>query len=304
MAFGDDYGKTMPIIYHYCDATAFLSIVGQRKLRLCSTAKMNDSSEGSVVESAVKSRLNNQKGRTLSTEIELFIQALKDEIYACCFSGEKDSTVQWMSYADSGKGFAIGFDTSEILSIYPDKSTSMTPDEYLKGDASKLHETNGIRLSQVIYFNSANRSRIMQIVGDKLKHENVKGDDKDDFHYRIAQTIAWFDTITKDDGFNREVEYRLTHTPESLTLDQILDTTGTELLRSSILGVLHWRASRYGLAPYYEFAFPVKAVKEIWIGPRNPDHPNVSAQHLIKQYCARQGIGHALVQVSRSPYRG
>jgi hypothetical protein len=33
-------------------------------------------------------------------------------------------------------------------------------------------------------------------------------------------------------------------------------------------------------APYYEFSFPREAVTEIWIGPRNPDHPNVSGQHL------------------------
>lgn len=309
----------MPTIYHYCDANAFLSIVKNKRLWLGSTTKMNDVKEGAVVETALRHRLS----RPLDTltlkeidpyikavkdeifkEIEPYIKVVKDEIYACCFSTEGDSTVQWMSYADSGKGFAIGFNAERLLSEYPDNSSIETLESYFKGDTKKLRETNKIKLGPIIYFTDKNRSKIMQLISNQLKKIDAAKGENDLHYYTIAQTTAWFDSITKDAGFSHEDEYRLTHTPEGLTVSQMLDTSNDEPLRASDLDPLLWRASRYGLAPYYEFCFPPDAIKEIWIGPRNPDHPNISAQHLVKQFCVRNEIEHAHVLSSKSPYRG
>ncbi|MBB5465243.1 hypothetical protein HDG32_001347 [Paraburkholderia sp. CI2] len=294
----------MPTIYHYCDANALLSIVKNKKLWLSSTTKMNDVKEGSVVETALRYRLSRPMDKLTLEEIDPYIKVVKDEIYACCFSSEGDSTVQWMSYADSGKGFAIGFDTGRLLSQYPDSSSIETFESYFKDNTKKLRETNKIKLSPVIYFTDKNRSKIMQLISNLLKKIGATEDENELHYYTIAQTTAWFDSITKDAGFSHEVEYRLTHTPEGLTLAQMIDTSNYEPLRASDLDPLLWRASRYGLAPYYEFCFPPDAIKEILIGPRNPDHPNVSAQHLVKQFCVRNEIPHAHVQNSKSPYRG
>jgi len=105
----------MPIIYHYCDANAFMSIVENLKLRLSSTSKMNDLNEGSVTEKYLVSLLKEGDREASIEELRAHIEMAKDEMYACCFSRDPDSTVQWMAYANEGKGFAIGFDVDSLL---------------------------------------------------------------------------------------------------------------------------------------------------------------------------------------------
>jgi hypothetical protein len=80
--------------------------------------------------------------------------------------------------------------------------------------------------------------------------------------------------------------------------------SGDGLVRKSILDPLCWRASRFGLTPFYELSFPAAAIAEVWVGPRNVDHPNLSAQHLLTRYSARNGTEHARLYFSKSAYRG
>ena len=291
----------MTILYHYCDANAFLSIVRNKKLWLCSTNKMNDLNEGSVVERELRRRMEGRYDSLSCQSVQVGIDVFRNETYACCFSGKADSTVQWMTYADEGKGFAIGFDSRVLLDRYYDYAKQFDADDYFRM-AESSREENCFSLGPVLYFGRDSKERIMNALLGVLDEIGPKGSDTDLRLFGVSTMAAQFDAVVKDEAFSHENEFRLTHTPEGVTVLSLLGENARK--RESRLGEVRWRTTRYGLAPYYEFAFDPGAIEEIWIGPRNPDHVNVSAQHLLSMFCVENDIPEARIEMSKSPYRG
>jgi hypothetical protein len=129
------------MIYHYCDAAAFISIVTNKKLWLTNTRKMNDHSEGAIIERAILKWLRedqerNDPPRYADNAASLIEEALaqnRPELYACCFSRERDSTTQWLNYADRGRGFAIGFreDLLHTNTLVPWNHSSFEGEKYV-----------------------------------------------------------------------------------------------------------------------------------------------------------------------------
>ncbi|BAO93114.1 DUF2971 domain-containing protein [Caballeronia cordobensis] len=299
----------MTILYHYCNAETLIKIIQSKMLWLSSTSKMNDLNEGSVVEKRLL-RLTNER---LSTESHEFlvrtIDMLKDESYACCFSSKPDLAVQWMAYADAGRGFSIGFDSEKLLAV-DDRLREMTRDDYFAESRARVIQGD-IKLGPVVYFDNDAEQRIVAALNrilrifdaDVLQGQAVMQLRSVDNEILLsaALTCIWLDAVTKDEAFEHEKEYRLFHVPPVLPLER---TIAGERLRESVLDPLRWRASRFGLAPFYEYKFNLDAISEIWVGPRNPDHPNVGAQHLIEMFLAHSGMTDVEVKMSTSPYRG
>jgi hypothetical protein len=291
----------MTILYHYCDASAFLSIVRNRRLWLSSTFKMNDLNEGSVVEGELLRRMEHEYDASSRENTLAAIEVFKDESYACCFSSQADSTVQWMTYADEGKGFAIGFDSRKLMNLYSDRAKQFNVEDCFQM-AESLREENCFSLGPVVYFGHESKERIMDLLLIELDVIRPMGNSIDLFLFGFARKVAQFDAVVKDEAFSHEREFRLTHTPEGVSIRTLVGENSTK--RESVLGQLSWRASRYGLAPYYEFEFNTDAIEEVWVGPRNPDHANVSARHLLSTYCVENGISAVRIEMSKSPYRG
>lgn len=109
------------LIYHYCDATALLSILNSRKVWATSTKYLNDTTEllaltGNFKDHADRHR-GTEAGDALSDIIDFYsissartqTQTIGMDRFACCFSANGDLLSQWRAYGNNGRGYAIGF---------------------------------------------------------------------------------------------------------------------------------------------------------------------------------------------------
>ena len=120
--------KPSDILYHYCSPDAFLSIIQNKTLRFSDANLLNDSREVhwgySIFEEAATRFLGRKNIPEKTPEIPRDFFDHVDKIWATwgyhtahyisCFSHAGDSLNQWRSYADDGRGFAIGFKRSEL----------------------------------------------------------------------------------------------------------------------------------------------------------------------------------------------
>lgn len=284
-------------IYHYCDVTSFMSIVSKKALWLNSIRKMNDHSEGLVIERAVTQHLRQiaDSGKVSHSFVNSVMNVLsfnRPDLYSCCFSEERDSTAQWMNYADSGRGFAIGFEPSALWSNrvqgYPfaDK-VLFSPDR-----ASQIHAMR-MALTPILYCDET----VMPGILNLLEQETRRSQDTQASINSVAWGTQYFGAVAKDKSFRHEQEWRLLYAP-----DVTIATDGAQYV-TGFLQRMEWRASRYGLTPYFPYTFDPVAIREIWIGPGNPEKSDPSSRHLIKRFLEAHGLHHVEVIESQSPYR-
>jgi len=119
------------VLYHYCSATGFEEIVKSRKSRFSDINMMNDADEVRwgyrVFERAARElmKLSTTKATLAGLTREFFDRV--DQIIAsiqlivhpfvASFSREPDLLGQWREYADSGRGFSIGFDAQALKNM-------------------------------------------------------------------------------------------------------------------------------------------------------------------------------------------
>jgi hypothetical protein len=134
------------VVYHYCSAETLRAILESKSLRFTDINMLNDSMEVQWGYSAFEeaaTRLIRRIG--LSDKIPEMPVAFFDSVdeiiakiefiahpFVSCFSFEGDSLEQWRSYADDGRGFAIGFRASglqqlqvAVLSVEYDRETQI-----------------------------------------------------------------------------------------------------------------------------------------------------------------------------------
>lgn len=119
-------GKTSDkIYYHYCSVDTFYNILQTDTIRFGNPLNMNDSAEVVWLLGIVKEFVSKKGVYTSLLEswnlIENISRTLVQELdcpYIFCLSKEKDVLSQWRSYANDGKGVAIGFDVDFIEKNY------------------------------------------------------------------------------------------------------------------------------------------------------------------------------------------
>jgi hypothetical protein len=122
-----------PIIYHYTDDAGLKGILESGTLRLTDIHNLNDPSElkhgfFSAIE-IVKSLLqqaNSLRQRFVNRFEDFGINGGIQETTHCfvlCFSSDGDDLGQWRSYADNGRGYALGFDTKSIERAFEKTAT-------------------------------------------------------------------------------------------------------------------------------------------------------------------------------------
>lgn len=119
------------VVYHYCSAETLRAILESKNLRFTDINMLNDSYETrwgySAFEEAA-TRLIKRIG--LSEKVPAipfdFFGSVDEVIsriqtiahpFVSCFSLDGDSLEQWRSYADDGRGFAIGFRVSKLQQL-------------------------------------------------------------------------------------------------------------------------------------------------------------------------------------------
>jgi len=107
------------MIYHYCDANAFQSIIKTKQVWLTDITKLNDTSEYDSGFDIVMEVLE-EKGILdphALQDITAYSSNDDNHILIGCFSKEGDSGTQWRLYADDSRGLSIGFDENDIANF-------------------------------------------------------------------------------------------------------------------------------------------------------------------------------------------
>jgi hypothetical protein len=237
------------ILYHYCGASGFKGIIESKALWLSKSSMMNDYMEyrwmvGKACE-RVKQRRNSVNGKI----VDKMLAGLKksDAPYISCFSCEPDLLSQWRAYSDDGTGYAIGFSYRGVKKALP-------------------FGYYDISLEKVEYDEKRQQEWLCRIVHDDFL-KSVKGT-----HFKSPELVSgWTSalirsaaTYFKNPGFREEKEWRIVYTRPLISLDEIpYDDRENSLLK------LLFRVSGPRIVPYYTLPFPVDAITEIRLGPKN-----------------------------------
>ena len=116
--------KNNKICYHYCSVDTFYNILQPGTIRFGNPLNMNDSAEiiwllEMVKDFVLKRGVYNSilEGWNLIENISRTLLQEMDCPYIFCLSKDKDVLSQWRSYANDGKGVAIGFNVDFIVSV-------------------------------------------------------------------------------------------------------------------------------------------------------------------------------------------
>lgn len=267
---------------------------------------MNDFSEGMLIERALNEKLNLRKNieddeRGSPMRATASLKENRPEFYACCFSTERDSTTHWLNYADGGRGFSIGFEAKSLWQnrLQPHNHSIWEGNTYVVPVNTSVNPEERLALTPLLYADSKMVDEIVgplsQAVGLPLRPE--KQDE-------LAHTISFYNAISKDHAFRHEREWRLIYAPT--IVPPFPPPSGAQIGRPIIHGHLEplmWRAGPYGITPYFEFGFKAESIKEIWIGPKNPEHQDKVARHLLIDLLHLNGFWSVTTRESKAPYR-
>ncbi len=114
---------TPDIIYHYTNYEGLRGILEKQDLWVSNIFRMNDPSELTYGLQTLYETLETEikgNGTAWDRFLSDFRNTLRDRIedigvhLICCFSGNGDELGQWRAYADDGRGYCVGFDSSAL----------------------------------------------------------------------------------------------------------------------------------------------------------------------------------------------
>lgn len=271
------------VVYHYCDAATALKILQGAKLWATHVSYLNDSSEHSYGINLIRQLVSRYLAENPSDRVAEIVLKRFDELpnwpyYVTSFSVSPDKLSQWRSYADDGRGYAIGFRAW--------------------GSGSNIDGPFERVSSPVVYGESGLRDSVQTLLNTyaSFKHtwQVVPSNDLKDFSFQSSADFVFDKLIDlailrKHIGFEEENEWRWfsSYKLETPTLDCIEDQTTeestqpndeSESIFTSVLNELKldfqerakYRSGRFGKTPYIELDFSASkwCVQEVMLGPR------------------------------------
>lgn len=273
------------ILYHYCDAKAFLAICTNKKMRFSDLFSMNDFMEmhwGYSVWEQVADEIFDEIGQEFLDAIQEIIHStgFHGLLVASCFSLDGDVLSQWRAYTDDGQGYAIGFDAN-ILAELP------------------------IRPLKVLYDKAAQVQELKKVV--LALHESEKSEeDKFGLEFRTLCRVLSFDLAAyKNPAFVEEAEVRLVHVLDferSNDFLKLVDAGGHAFGKDIGGEPVQFRMRNNLPVPFIELDFTndsaVNPIKEVIIGPKND-----VLLSTISVFLETSGIDSVKVRNSAASYR-
>jgi len=284
----------MAILYHYCSAGTFHSIVDKRAIWLSSLSMSNDSMEGKLAlrvlaQMAKDEGIEDRLMEDLSTALEMYEQFA--EGLGICLSEDGDLLSQWRGYAGDATGFAIGFDSDYLRELV------------LHISEQKEHM---LLVSQVIYDPAAQADRLKPLYAKFKKamsdgafesptnwlaqygteaSQNAYHEQKMKARSALAMSLSGILEplfLLKTSAFREEREWRIV----------AIAATHTECL---------FRASGDKIVPYREYELATlsrDSIVQVMLGPKNP-----TPKKVVEAFLESKGFGNISVQQSKATYR-
>lgn len=296
-----DFEQDQPeegLLYHYCDAVAFESIIRTNKLWLAPFRHSNDSEEGiraerMLVRLASKYGLGDDEVAEFREELDSLSKVY--DCYGLCLSRRGDLLSQWRGYAADGTGFSIGFRPTALQAL-PHFTAEDMPATEVRGPV--LHEVVYEEDKQVQeltpWFESMKdhikdghrpppQQRLMELAGSSALPKYMQAQLK----LHTTLTDNW-DRLyrVKSSAFHEEEEWRIV-----LSAFQ----------HGSV--PFKYRVSRNMTIPYLEYALPDRAlvhspISHVYLGPKNRT-PRFIVQMMLNQF----GLDEVTVASSEASYR-
>ncbi|MFZ3351214.1 MAG: DUF2971 domain-containing protein [Xanthobacteraceae bacterium] len=248
-----------PMVYHYTNDAGLRGIIESGKLWFSDIFGLNDPSElrhglAAAID-ALKSRSSDERPEiaTFASCLERFdldggIEAAA-HFFICSFSGDGDDLGQWRAYADNGRGFALGFETSSLEDCFcrrngkPIPQHSTFPVTYDDGELTRIQTAFADLVDPLISFPRRVRLRssvMHRYMSDLLVYHSMN----------VIRAVMFF----KHEGYRNETEYRF---------QQLFryDRSAPDVL---------YRQRPYSMVRYREFDWRTAAgasLKEIIVGP-------------------------------------
>lgn len=199
------------IVWHYCSGSAFGKIIESKCIHLSDSRFTNDGLELNyaskliigVVEAKCPGALPGEELRSPNESLPLI----------ACFSAEDDMLSQWRSYADDGRGFALGFSVNSMSKLMGEtrssksKMTSMST----RTDGREVHFIG--RSFGPIKYRRDEQDRLIQ----KLCDTFLASDDEREIKARwLRAELIGLSPFLKHPGFREEKEWRVVDSQLSL----------------------------------------------------------------------------------------
>ncbi|MGQ0555959.1 MAG: DUF2971 domain-containing protein [Nitrospiraceae bacterium] len=195
------------------------------------------------------------------------------------FSSNGDVLSQWRVYGMDGDGFAIGFRSQAFQATLGVPMTSAVPE-------------HTVGFLKVHYDDEMLKTTIAAI----FDHHTSAGQDGNNI-IECSLKLRALAFSFKNPAFREEDEWRLCYSPIITT-----DVDKHDLEIEGMLRELRFRASRYGVLPYFQMPFVDNAredaIAEIVVGPKN-----LSNDNLLKMLLLSLGYRNASVRRSSASYR-
>jgi hypothetical protein len=283
-------------LYHYTDGRGLKGIIESEAIRFTDYRHMNDPSElihgikaVQAVVRAVKPGVDGRVGLLLETLADMFSQqnfsnAL--EFFIGSFSRERDDLGQWRSYADNGRGYALGFAPKlfrvvENPNRKPNENVFVGPVVYRTDQILARHQEAIEKAAHIFLETVEANAALMQNknVGIPFMQDMARA--------MIASPLIWNCLTTKHPAYEHEREVRLI----------ILG------LRDKLMPYIKTRLRGSEIVPYIEHRMALRephSIVEIVVGPAAPVDTERTVLTMLKSLGADPNV-----PIGRSdiPYR-
>jgi hypothetical protein len=269
-------------LYHYCSPEGLVGIV---KSRSSGIHYMNDTAEFKHAASLISSLLNQHLKDENDAWKELYRTLLENlpsytdhMIFVASFSEAKDTLSMWRAYCSAGSGFSIGFDSRVVE------------------NQAKLQD---FKLLKCEYDPEKQKAICEAMISDACQEaQEVEGRGRESaLNYSFFLSFMSAAPALKNPSFQEEREWRVVRGPFLRKHDIYAPETDLEGNPLNLGWLqkrdnLHFRASKYAVIPYLDFALadddgPLD-VEQIIVGP-NPDtrQAKKSIEYFLKNHSVR-----------------
>jgi hypothetical protein len=241
--FTEQFQRVPPdILYHYTGQAGLLGIVEKTELWATQIQYMNDATEfglalrlaRELLENIIGTPGNRSEKTAACGRLKRSLEGIQDiNIFAVCFCQNSDLLSQWRGYAGGRYGYAIGFDTDQLMQT-ADK------DRFILGPC--------------IYDTAVQRQIIDEAVADCIQRElSTTTKASWGFHGPLADVLFRCGVFFKDPAFADEMEWRL--------ISPIV-LYGNEMIQ--------FRTGHSMITPYYKLSIKHEdglPIRQVMVGP-------------------------------------